>query len=83
MNCEDRSKIIHAYISCYNDFDIDGMLELFHEDIEFTHISDNDVSVSTRGIEELGALAQQARTLFTFRRQTLREIEHFSDKTVV
>lgn len=83
MKFEDKLKIIDTYISCYNKFDVDGMLKLFHEDVEFKNISNNETSVSTKGIKELEALANQSKAIFKTRKQTIKSKEGFIDRIVI
>lgn len=83
MNFEDKLKIIDTYISCYNNFDVDGMLRLLHEDVEFKNISNQETSVSTKGIKDLEALANQSKAIFKTRKQTVKRKEDLIEKVVI
>jgi ketosteroid isomerase-like protein len=66
-------EVIDRYIAAYNSFDVAGMLELLHPDIEFRNIANGEVTAAARGRDEFRALAKRAVTLFTSRRQTVRD----------
>ena len=44
--------LIQSYLDAYNSFDVEGMLQLLHNDIEFRNILNGVVYVETKGIEE-------------------------------
>jgi hypothetical protein len=71
MQEHEMKRIIDDYIRSYNSFDIDGMLLHMHKDVSFKHISNDQVSMSTQGISELRAAAEQAKAVFKYRRQTV------------
>jgi ketosteroid isomerase-like protein len=65
--------LVERYLAAYNAFDVPGMLALLHEDVTFENVAGGQVTASARGREEFRALAEHAATLFTSRRQTIRE----------
>ena len=65
--------LIERYIAAYNAFDVPGMLALLHQDVTFENIAGGQVTAAAHGREEFGALAEHAATLFTSRRQTIRQ----------
>jgi ketosteroid isomerase-like protein len=65
--------LIERYIAAYNAFDVPGMLALLDDDVVFENIAAGEVTAAARGIGEFRALAEHAATLFTMRRQTIRE----------
>lgn len=67
--------LIHNYLKSYNSFDVEGMTELLHKDIEFRNFSNGVVDTETRGIELFRQLAVQSAKLFSERCQTIREIK--------
>lgn len=83
MKSEEKFKIIDTYIYCYNNFDIEGMIRLFHDDIEFKNISNHEISASAKGIKELESIANQSKVIFKTRKQTIKKKEHLIDKTIV
>jgi ketosteroid isomerase-like protein len=66
-------EVIDRYLTAYNAFDVAGMLGVLHPDIEFRNVANGEVTATTRGRDEFRALAKRAVTLFTSRRQTVRE----------
>ena len=74
MSVDDPSRaLIERYITAYNAFDVSGMLALVHAEVTFENVAAGQVTASARGREEFRALAEHAATLFTSRRQTIRE----------
>ncbi len=68
---QEFKEIIQKYIKAYNSFDIDGMLELMHENIEFQNISDGKINLTTNGLKELRYAAEYAKSLFESRMQKI------------
>lgn len=73
-------EIIDRYLAAYNAFDVAGMLELLHPDIEFRNVANGEVTAAARGCDEFRALAKRAATLFTSRRQTVSEYGNEGDE---
>ena len=73
-------KIIEDYIDAYNHSDIDGMLSNMHEDVRFEHISNDEVTLSTNGMEELRSQAKQAASAFREREQKIITLEFFDSR---
>ncbi len=67
----DTRDIIEKYVESYNSFDIEGMVNLLHEDIVFRNISNGTTTTETRGIQAFRELAEQSSTMFASRRQTI------------
>ncbi len=83
MNLAAKKELIQKYIEAYNQFDIEGMLTILSDDIKFENVQNNEVNVSTNGKIEFKELAEQAKTIFTERRQTIENIEDGSALTSV
>ncbi|HWE40867.1 MAG TPA: nuclear transport factor 2 family protein [Gemmatimonadaceae bacterium] len=66
-------EVIDRYLAAYNAFDVAGMIEVLHPNIEFRNVAKGEVTAAARGRDEFRALARRAVTLFTSRRQTVRE----------
>ena len=74
MTSPDRHReVIDRYLAAYNGFDVAGMLRVLHADVEFRNIAAGQVTTAAHGREEFRALAERAVTLFSSRRQTVRE----------
>ncbi|MBW5448095.1 nuclear transport factor 2 family protein [Cohnella sp. CFH 77786] len=71
--------LIRNYLNAYNSFDIDGMIRLLHENIEFRNISGGVVDTETKGIDQFRTLAEQSVKIFSQRRQTITEITIHND----
>ncbi|MFI5334185.1 MAG: nuclear transport factor 2 family protein [Chlamydiales bacterium] len=76
-------KIIEDYIEHYNNFSIQSMLELFSDECIFQQVTNGSVVITTRGKEELENLAQQSRTLFSLRSQTVTNWIIDADKAAI
>jgi hypothetical protein len=83
MKKEKMKEIIDAYIESYNSFDIDGMLFHMHEEVSFKNISAGQVTLSTHGIIELRSAAEEAKTFFKSRRQTVTSYQYRGDTATI
>lgn len=70
MHDELKKQLVDRYIRAYNNFDIEGMLKLLHDDVSFHNISGAEVTVSTSGKEEFFKLADMSKNFFSSREQT-------------
>ncbi|MDO7908821.1 nuclear transport factor 2 family protein [Paenibacillus sp. JX-17] len=75
--------LIEQYVKAYNTFNIDGMLDVLHESVQFRNISNGDVNTQTQGIEEFRALAEQSAQIFLQRCQVIKSIAITDDKAEV
>lgn len=57
MNKEEKHVLIDRYLAAYNAFDIDGMMEVIHSDIEFENISGGKGNATASGTVEFRKLA--------------------------
>ena len=64
-------KIICAYISAYNQFDVAGMLACLTDDIEFQNISNGIIDTHTTSKEDFKNLADMGAAAFDSRQQTI------------
>ncbi len=67
--------IIENYIEAYNSFDIEAMMTTLHPDIEFKNIANGEINASTSGKEAFRKLAEQSKSLFSSRKQTIVNYE--------
>jgi len=63
--------LLTDYIRRYNEKNVDGMLELFTEDVVFESVSSATGFITTKGKEQLRQLAEKSADIFSERRQTL------------
>ncbi|AXG68060.1 hypothetical protein KORDIASMS9_00249 [Kordia sp. SMS9] len=71
---EKQLAIIHAYIDAYNNYDISGMIQNMQSDIIFENYDAEELTLSTKGIEEFETQAKKAATLFSMRNQQIKGI---------
>lgn len=74
-----KVKLINDYIEAYNSFDIELMLDLLDEEIEFKNISHGEITDSTKGKVEFSLIAEQSKTLFSKRKQKIENITFLKD----
>ncbi|EGG38109.1 nuclear transport factor 2 family protein [Paenibacillus sp. HGF5] len=80
MNPMKMRDMVEKYVIAYNSFDIEGMIALLHEEIEFRNFSNGSVDVETKGIEEFWGIAEQSKSLFSHRCQTIVGYSFEDDK---
>lgn len=80
MNNTKEKNLVQQYVDAYNAFDIDGMAALLHEDVEFRDISDGELEVETKGIDEFRKLAEQSKDILSERCQTIKKFTIFPNK---
>ncbi|NJL36698.1 MAG: nuclear transport factor 2 family protein [Leptolyngbyaceae cyanobacterium RM2_2_4] len=71
MHADEKRALLERYLDAYNSFDIERMMELIHQDIEFKNVSGGEVNASASGKNEFRALAEQSKRLFSSRKQTV------------
>ena len=71
MDADEKQTLIERYLNAYNSFDIDCMMEVIHDNIEFKNVSGNETNTSASGINEFRKLAEQSQQLFSSRKQTV------------
>ena len=64
--------VIDRYLAAYNGFNVPGMLEVLHPEVEFRNLAGGEVTAEAHGRAEFRALAERAVTLFRSRRQAVR-----------
>lgn len=83
MSSSEMRALIDQYISAYNRMDVVGMLATVHPDMKFANISGGSVTASADGVEEFRTLAEQSKSLFSEREQTILDFEAGENKAVV
>jgi steroid delta-isomerase-like uncharacterized protein len=63
-------ELIERYLRCYNDKNVEAMVELFAEDAVFESVSNTTGVIRAAGREELRQLAKMSAEWFEQRRQT-------------
>ena len=72
---QQKHTIIENYIQAYNSFDVAGMLSNLHSQVNFKNIANDQVNLELQGIEAFENQANQAKTLFSERQQTITNIQ--------
>jgi steroid delta-isomerase-like uncharacterized protein len=70
MNDQNK-KLVENYIDQYNNKNIDAMLDLFSDDVQFESVSNAGECIKTDGKAQLRDLASMSVTYFQQRRQTV------------
>ena len=83
MNLDSKKLLIDRYLAAYNNFDIEGMLETLSEDVRFENVQSGEINASANGKGEFKALAIQAKSLFSEREQTIKNVKNGSRNTIV
>ncbi|WP_420820996.1 nuclear transport factor 2 family protein [Shimazuella alba] len=83
MDYSKEKRLVQQYVDAYNAFDIDGMAALLHPDVEFRNISDGEVEVETKGIDEFRELAEQSKDVFSERCQTIKQFTLLPNKVEI
>jgi ketosteroid isomerase-like protein len=75
LDTDEAKALIEEFLSAYNCFDVDAMVELVDPEIEFRNVSSGDVDTAAIGRDEFQELAQQSAFLFSSRKQTPTNFE--------
>lgn len=79
----EREDIIRNYVAGYNDFDLNKMVQDLDGNIVFENISNGDTNVRLMGLSSFMDQAEQAATVFSERKQTIKSFTHHDDDTEV
>jgi hypothetical protein len=78
-----REDIVKNYIEGYNEFDINKMIRDFDENVVFKNISGGEVNMLLEGLEAFMEQADQVKSYFLERTQTIKSFKHGVDETEV
>jgi hypothetical protein len=78
-----REQILSHYIRAYNNFDVDGMVANMDPSIKFENISNGQVNMTLNGLPAFIEQAEQAKAMFTSRRQTIKSFKHTANQTEI
>lgn len=79
----EREKIVKNYIDGYNQFDCDKMLFDLDENVVFENIQKGEINMSLIGLKALKQQAEQAKSYFTTRTQTIISFKHLGGETEI
>ena len=80
---QEQEKIIRKYINSYNNFDVKGMINNLHNDIFFENISNGEINLMTKGINEFHNQAELAKEYFKQREQKILKITFINNSVEV
>ncbi len=83
MDSKEQRLVVDCYIAAYNAFDIQRMMTMIHQDIEFKSFSGGKVNAVASGEREFRQLAEQSKELFSSRNQTVKAFESHEDRAGV
>ncbi len=78
-----REKIIQNYIDSYNQFDIDKMVADLDDNIVFENVQNGETNMFLTGLNAFKNQAEQAKTYFSKRLQTIKSITHSEHETEI
>ncbi|TSD64813.1 nuclear transport factor 2 family protein [Inquilinus sp. KBS0705] len=78
-----KEQIVREYIEAYNNFDIDGMLINLGPLVKFENIAGGKVNMTLLGLPEFKAQAEQAKNLFSTRKQTITALHYNAQQVEV
>ena len=79
MTQQQKRALIDRYLDAYNSFDVDAMMTTLHPEVEFENVSEGQVNAAASGASEFRQMAEQAKTLFTARRQIVTAFDDDGD----
>jgi hypothetical protein len=83
MQANEQAQVIQNYIAAYNAFDVEGMLKLLSPEVRFENWSGAQLTIKASGIEEFRQLAEQAKTMFSEREQSITAFKQSADSVTV
>jgi len=83
MNAPGRRDLIERYIAAYNAFDVEGMLATLSAEVEFRNFSSGQLTAQSDGKEAFRRLAEQGKSLFSEREQTVVSLREEGESTIV
>ena len=78
-----REKLIEAYLTAYNEKNVEGMMELLDEQVVFENFSSGEKTHSIEGKTAFKIQAEEALAYFSSRKQSIESILHKEEETEV
>jgi hypothetical protein len=79
----EREKIISNYIEGYNQFNIEKMVTDLDENMTFKNIQNGETNMALNGLTEFKLQAEQAKSYFKTRTQTIKTFNHLGNETEI
>ena len=83
MESNTYQKIIEDYIEASNNFDVENMLAVMHDDIKFENITDGHVTLTAHGRNELRQQTEKAVQMFEKWEQKITSVTPVNDQVEV
>ena len=83
MDEDEKRSLVERYLAAYNAFDIDGMMELIHPNIEFKNLSGGEVNATASDAVEFRQLAEKSKALLRSRKQTMIKFQSNADEASI
>lgn len=83
MTGAEPNELIQRYLTAYNRFDVDGMLDLLSPAVVFENFSAGELTASTRGLDQFAELARQSAAMFSEREQRVVGLSVRPESTAV
>lgn len=83
MTEQEKRELIERYLQAYNCFDIEAMMSTLHENVVFENISAGEVTTSAQGCVAFRQLAEQAKDLFSARKQSVKTWRFAAEEVTV
>ena len=83
MDADEKRSLVERYLAAYNAFDIGGMMELIHPNIEFKNVSGGEVNANASDAVEYRQLAKKSKELFRSRKQTILKFQSNADEASI
>ncbi|WP_420426781.1 nuclear transport factor 2 family protein [Algiphilus sp.] len=83
MDADSKRALILRYLDAYNRFDVEAMMATVHDDVVFQNITAGEVTAQADGAASLRQMAEQAKTIFAARRQTLLAFSETSKEAAI
>lgn len=80
---KDRAEIIKNYIEGYNRFNVEQMIADLDDNLIFENISNGKITDSLEGKVAFSEQAEEAKSFFSDREQTITSMDHFENYSEV
>lgn len=80
---KEKKDIVDNYVESYNNFDIEGMVKDFDENLEFKNTENGLIILSTKGISEFKEIANKSKDFFTQRKLNVLEYDIGEDFAII
>lgn len=78
-----KEKIIRNYVEGYNQFDVEKMAIDFDDNMIFENIQNGEKNMSLTGLTAFRKQAEQIKSYFTKRTQTIKSFVHSKNRTEI